>query len=564
MPAHTMPALTLRMPLFNSVQQAEKRLSKQDMFDQFLKASRGSDGGDGDAGAESIPDPDGLGVFEKRLQFEGGGSDAGGGAAAAATASPADSYNENGEPLYDTRTTPADGSPPSSQPGTVAAPPDAKPHVFRPVSTVFEEAEPAEDVVAATAAAAAAAAAAATDEPASREEEMAAWATDFAEMGQVRHVELARGPTGLDMRMARDGEYFRVVEVSPRGSADQAGIGVGDVLLAANGVGLVGATDAQADEIMFRDLIVSFDVAAMSLPLPAPGTGAGGGGGGGGGGNASASNASNTSGGTGFSRGAMSKSFAARPVYCEVVVSRIDGELGFKINTSGIEPTIEITDTTKLAAKVKTGDVITAIEGDAVNNENVNELLAAQGERFDVDVIRYVNTSGGAVSRPHVAGSAGGGGSAKGKSASAAASSAAALAAELDDARLLAMKRQAEAMVDLPDGWSVRLASGGSDIVYVNAAGEQQAHRPGTKPAEPAGLVFDCEFKGAVTGSKLTGQDKKAVRAAKKQAAKEAKLARKLSKDDVTVDLTELPGMIRLAFRPNAIQVRVCAHDGFV
>jgi hypothetical protein len=87
---------------------------------------------------------------------------------------------------------------------------------------------------------------------------MAAWTSGFAEMGQVRSIELTRGPTGLDMRMARDGEYFRVTAVSPRGSADQAGIVVGDVLLAANGVGLVGASDQQADEIMFRDLMVTF------------------------------------------------------------------------------------------------------------------------------------------------------------------------------------------------------------------------------------------------------------------------------------------------------------------
>ena len=43
----------------------------------------------------------------------------------------------------------------------------------------------------------------------------------------------------------RDGEYFRVAGVSPAGAAEKAGLIKGDVLLAANNIGLVGANDAQ-------------------------------------------------------------------------------------------------------------------------------------------------------------------------------------------------------------------------------------------------------------------------------------------------------------------------------
>ena len=251
----------------NSVmRKAENRLSKQDMFDQFLRQSRdeGEDGEDGaaaagDAGLDgSELDPNGLVVFQKTLQF-GGSGDNGAVLVPAPAVSPKDSYDEIQEPLYDTRTVGADGTPVEHAAAAVV-PAEAKPHVFRPVSTVFEEAEPAGGAGTADTAAA--------TEPQTREEEMAAWATDFAEMGQVRHVELTRGPTGLDMRMSRDGEYFRVTEVSPRGSADQAGIGVGDVLLAANGVGQSKSIYWVSPRICSRTLM-GYSISVLSGRQPA-------------------------------------------------------------------------------------------------------------------------------------------------------------------------------------------------------------------------------------------------------------------------------------------------------
>ena len=47
------------------------------------------------------------------------------------------------------------------------------------------------------------------------------------------------------MQTVMDGEYLRVLKVAPRGNAEQAGICIGDVLLSANGVGLLGASEEQ-------------------------------------------------------------------------------------------------------------------------------------------------------------------------------------------------------------------------------------------------------------------------------------------------------------------------------
>jgi hypothetical protein len=251
-----------------------------------------------------------------------------------------------------------------------------------------------------------------------------------------------------------------------------------------------------------------------------------------------------------LSRGAMSKSFATRPVYCEIPVTRIEGELGFTLNTAGVEPIIVITAGSKLAAKVKAGDVVTAIEGDACDCNTAAAMLAAQPDRFDLDVIRYVEGGGG-----------GGGGAGMLPPST---GDAIKLAAELEGAMLLGMKRQAEALVDLEEGWTVKLAGSGSEIVYTNpGTGVTQAHRPGTTPDSGNGnnssgaagrattpvLSLDCEFKGAATGDQKDGQAGKSLsKAVKKQAKAEAKLARKQSKEDMTVSLSELPGMIRLSF----------------
>eukprot|EP00039_Didymoeca_costata_P011880 m.168472 g.168472 ORF g.168472 m.168472 type:complete len:1024 (+) comp15319_c2_seq1:135-3206(+) len=322
----------------------------------------------------------------------------------------------------------------------------------------------------------------------SKAEQVSEWEKEFEQLGQIRKVTLKRGPTGLDMRIIQDDNYLRVAELNPKGVAEQAGVLMGDVLLSANGVGLVGASEKQGVDVLSHDEVIQIDVADMSLPLP----------------NEAPSNA--------FERATqVSKSFVMRPIYCELEVKKINGNVPFSIIVDGPEPIIAIDGEEGLSAAPRNGDVLTAVDGDKVNCQNVEEILKAADTDFNIDVIRYV------------------GASKKKKNVS---------------------KKKTSGNGDLPPGWKVQQAEDGT-LLYINPdTNEPQEHKPGTKPI-PA-LILECTLSGVTTGSQpdpARGKDKKLLKVAAKNAKKEAK--RRVSVDSTT---PIMPGKISLKITPTYIR----------
>eukprot|EP00038_Savillea_parva_P026366 m.53547 g.53547 ORF g.53547 m.53547 type:complete len:1217 (+) comp7465_c0_seq1:63-3713(+) len=198
-----------------------------------------------------------------------------------------------------------------------------------------------------------------------------------ADLGDLRVLTLERGPTGVDMQILKDSQYIRVAIVTPKGAAHTAGLAVGDVILSCNGVGLMGASTAEAEAALLESPVCKLHVAASSLPIPV----------------FDRPLSRSSQGQAGFAIGARSPSHAIRPLYCEIQLPRLPGNdkgsrgFGFTVNVQGLDPLVDtvVSGTTAIHA----GDVIKSVDGNFATVKNVHALLDAADDPASLDVIRY-------------------------------------------------------------------------------------------------------------------------------------------------------------------------------
>jgi len=193
---------------------------------------------------------------------------------------------------------------------------------------------------------------------------IAAW------LGEQKIVTIIKSPTGLDMQIVADAGYIRIAQIVPRGAAHVAGLQVGDVLLSCNNRGLVDSSVAEAENVMLETTTSQIELAPLELPLPEF--------------QMQPRLASRK-----YSVGAVTKSVAVRPLYCEVDLKRqSDGSVGFTVNTNGIDPLVDtVIDAVR---SVKPGDILKSVNGDPVNVKNVNKILSEAENPLNLDLIRYM------------------------------------------------------------------------------------------------------------------------------------------------------------------------------
>eukprot|EP00041_Stephanoeca_diplocostata_P023746 m.589449 g.589449 ORF g.589449 m.589449 type:complete len:1124 (-) comp22371_c0_seq6:281-3652(-) len=344
-----------------------------------------------------------------------------------------------------------------------------------------------------------------------------------------RTIVLDKGPTGYDMHVAVDGTYIRICMVTPNGVAAQAGVVVGDVLLACNGVGLVGASVADAEQTMLSEHAgnqIELEVAGLTLELPdatIAGTQ---------GANPTTSDAvqRRSPEKRRFAVGAMTKSVAIRPLYCEVLVHHRRGSpagtMGFTVNTlGGDDPLVDTVDDD--VSQVKTGDVIKSVDGNLATPHNIHKLLRESDDPATLDIIRY-RVEEREKTQPPPASHAGS----------------------------LTVQQH-----DLPTGWEARVGDDGVPQYCNPDTGEMQLQRPITTPPAAA-IEFDAQFAGAATVEQLKATEQKNnskfIKNATKQAQREAKLAKK----EANSDFSGLPGFdVEEAKKPGKVCVSITAHS---